>query len=87
MGGTLTGDAIFTDAAIKEVMTTLVNDRKWYKGFYEEDSFDKHKDWLPNTVMATLYGGGVAWLNRLAQSTCVTPTAWTQSTTSNMKRT
>ncbi|MDE0920429.1 MAG: 6-bladed beta-propeller, partial [Arenicellales bacterium] len=57
MGGTLTGDAIFTDAAIKEVMTTLVNDRKWYKGFYEEDSFDKHKDWLPNTVMATLYGG------------------------------
>ncbi|MDG2075352.1 MAG: 6-bladed beta-propeller, partial [Arenicellales bacterium] len=56
MGGTLTGDAIFTDAAIKEVMTTLVNDRKWYARHYWQRDFDKHKDWLPNVVMAELYG-------------------------------
>ncbi|HIG14294.1 MAG TPA: 6-bladed beta-propeller, partial [Gammaproteobacteria bacterium] len=56
MGGTLTGDAIFTDAAIKEVMTILVNDRKWYADNYWQRDFDKHKDWLPNAVMAELYG-------------------------------
>ena len=92
MGGKLTGDAIFTDAAVKELMTILVNDRKWYARHYWQRDFDKHKDWLPNVVMAELYGearpaGGGSVASRLPQSMCVTPSEPVKLATSNMKRT